>query len=198
MAKRVRRQKYSAEPLATIPDEAAMGPAMRALPPKYRIFVYEVAAGITGYGAIVRCARVAGLGTETSSPASLSEIGRWVLHRPDVQEALKEIGGKRLRIAAFKALESLETIAADPTHPQCVQATKVLLDRSLPIETRQHIVVEKIDHTRQALDELKTLRRLGVAREKLEELYGRDGLYHLEQQLDGAMKLIEGTVNGRQ
>jgi hypothetical protein len=53
--------------------------------------------------------------------------------------------------------------------------------------------VEKIDHTRQALDELRTLRRLGVAREKLVELYGADGLFHLEQQLDGSMKLIEGS-----
>jgi hypothetical protein len=40
-------------------------------------------------------------------------------------------------------------------------------------------------------------RRLGVAREKLVQIYGVDGLFHLERQLDGDSKLIEVKANER-
>jgi hypothetical protein len=195
--KRVRRQKYPATPLAEMPDEASMGPAVKALSPQNRVFVYELAVGPSGYGALVRAVRVAKFCTPTSSNESVQAHAGRTLHRADVQEALKELGGKRMRIAAFVAMRSLESIAANPEHPHCVKAAQILLGHAFPVESTHHITVEKIDHTRQALDELRTLRRLGVAREKLIELYGADGLFHLEQQLDGSLKLIEGTVNGK-
>jgi hypothetical protein len=76
-----------------------------------------------------------------------------------------------------------------------LKAAQIFIDRAHPVESLHRVTVEhKIDYQRQALEELAAFRRLGVAREKLEQVYGRDGLYFLEQQLDGSPKLMEGTA----
>jgi phage terminase small subunit len=192
--KRVRRRKYSSEPLAVVPPLESLGPAMRALTEKQRRFVMELREGPIGYGSEVRAARAAGYGTPTSTDNALWVQAHQTLHDPKVQEALREVGGKLIRAASFQSIRNVETIANDREHKDCLKANLALLDRGFPIETTHRVTVEKIDHTRQALDELRTLRRLQVPREKLIELYGADGLFHLERELDGSMKLIEGSV----
>jgi hypothetical protein len=196
-----RRIKYSPEPLAEMPDEASLGPAMKALSLRNRRFVLELASGFGGpgeYGASIRAARAAGFGTPTSSQDSLKDMACNALHRPDVQAALKEVGGKIIRASSFMALRNIEKIANDPTHKDTLKANLALVDRGFPLQREHHVVVEHIDYTKQALQELAVFRRLGVGRDKLESIYGRDGLWRLEQQLDAVSepKLIEGTVNG--
>ena len=52
--KRNRRQKYSAAPIAVVPPEADLGPAMLALTPMQRRFVMEFSRGPTaGYGGAI-------------------------------------------------------------------------------------------------------------------------------------------------
>jgi hypothetical protein len=77
----------------------------------------------------------------------------------------------------------------------CFKANIELMNRGgFAPQTHHTVTVEhKVDYTKQALEELATFRRLGVAREQLEQIYGRDGLFHLEQQLDPG-KLIDGKV----
>ena len=76
-----------------------------------------------------------------------------------------------------------------------LKAAQIFIDRAHPVESLHRVTVEhKIDYQRQALEELAAFRRLGVSREKLAEIYGRDGLFFLEQQLDGSPKMIEGTA----
>src|SRR5262249_5152504 len=59
--KRYRSRKYSAEPVALMPDDAALGPAMLALTDRQRQFVLEYVNGPSlGYGAATRAARAAG------------------------------------------------------------------------------------------------------------------------------------------
>jgi hypothetical protein len=116
------------------------------------------------------------------------------LHNSKVQEALREIGGKIIRAEAFQSIKNTVAIASDLQHKDCLRANLALMDRGgFAVETHHSITVEhKIDYTKQALEEIARFRALGVARERLEAIYGSDGLFHLEQQLDS--KVIDGEV----
>jgi hypothetical protein len=194
--KRPRRQKYSTAPLAPDTDaSASYGPAMRALTPMQRRFVLELRHGPAGYGSEIRALKAAGYGKPNSTENTLYVMANHVLHNPRVQNALRELGGKIIRAEAFVSIRNVSKIANDLNHRDCLRANLALMDRGgFAPETFHNIIVEhKTDYTKQALEELATFRRLGVERARLEELFGRDGLYHLEQQLDAAQpKLIEG------
>jgi hypothetical protein len=195
--KRRRSRKYSAEPLAVIPDDdESLGPCMRALTPRQRRFVWELRYGPVGYGSEVRAARAAGYGTPTSSDQSVKVLAHKAMHNPRVQEALREVGHRIIRAEAFQSIRNVTAIANDLNHRDCLKANIALMDRGgFSVETVHNIVVShKVDYTKQALEELAIFRRLGVERARLEEIFGRDGLYHLEQQLDAQPKLIEGEV----
>jgi hypothetical protein len=193
--KRRRRRKYSAEPLAAVPDEASLGPAMLALTPKQRQFVLELRHGPAGYGSEIRAARAAGYGAASSSDLYLRVQAHQVLHHPKVQDALREVGGKIIRAGAFESIKTTTAIANDLNHKDCLKANLALMDRGgFAVETHHLVTVEhKVDYQKQALEELAAFRRLGVVREKLEQIFGRDGLYHLERELDAKQPpLIEG------
>jgi hypothetical protein len=192
-----RRQKYSTAPLAPDTDaSASYGPAMRALTPMQRRFVLELRHGPSGYGSEIRALKAAGYGKPNSTENTLYVMANHVLHNPKVQAALGELGGKIIRAEAFVSIGNVSKIAKDLTHKDCLKANLALMDRGgFAPETFHHVTVEhKMDYTKQALEELATFRRLGVERARLEEIFGRDGLYHLEQQLDAQPKMIE--VNG--
>jgi phage terminase small subunit len=191
-AKRHRSRKFPAEPLAAVPDAASLGPAMRELTAMQRRFCYELHSGVPGYGSLIRAAKAAGY---SGSDLVISVIANQLLHHDKVQAGLKELGHKRINAAAFQVIKNVEAIAADLQHPHCLKAAEMLLNRGgFGVETTHHVTVEhRVDYTKQALEELATFRRLGVAREQLEQIYGRDGLFHLEQQLDPG-KLIDGKV----
>ena len=196
LPKRRRRQKYCAEPLAVVPDnDESLGPCMRALTPKQRRFVMELRYGPAGYGSEVRAARAAGYGTSTSSDVAMRVLAHQALHSPRIQDALREVGHRIIRAEAFQSIRNVTAIANDLNHRDCLKANLALMDRGgFSVETVHNIIVQhKTDYTKQALEELATFRRLGVERARLEEIFGRDGLYHLEQQLDTAQpKMIEG------
>jgi hypothetical protein len=197
--KRRRRQKYSAAPLAPDDDasaSASYGPAMRSLTPMQRRFVLELRHGPAGYGSEIRALKAAGYGKPHSTEATLYAMTNHVLYNPKVQDALRELGGKIIRAEAFVSLKNVATIARDLSHRDCLRANLALMDRGgFAPETVHNIIVEhKTDYMTQALEELATFRRLGVERVRLEEIFGRDGLYHLERQLDAQPKLIEGYV----
>jgi phage terminase small subunit len=191
VGKRRRSRKYSAEPLIGEIAEQDCGPAMMALTPKARRFVLELRHGPAGYGSEVRAARAAGYGTATSSDNAMKVLAHQALYNPKVQDALREVGGKIIRAEAFQSIKNTAAIANDLGHRDCLRANLALMDRGgFAVETHHTLTVQHVDYTKQALEELAGFRRLGVERAKLEQIFGRDGLYHLEQQLDS--KLIEG------
>jgi hypothetical protein len=141
--KRHRRRKYSSEPLATVPPESELGPAMLRLTEKQRRFVLELKLGPVGYGSEVRAARAAGYG-KTSSDQSVKIMAHQVLHNPRVQDALREVGGKLIRAEAFQSIRNTVAIANDLAHKDCLKANLALMDRGgFAVETFHHITVEK-------------------------------------------------------
>jgi hypothetical protein len=195
--KRRRRQKYSTAPLAPDTDaSASYGPAMRALTPMQRRFVLELRHGPAGYGSEIRALKAAGYGKPNSKENTLYVMANHVLHSPKVQDALRELGGKIIRAEAFVSIANVATIARNLSHRDCLRANLALMDRGgFAPETFHNVIVEhRVDYTKQALEELATFKQLGVERARLEEIFGRDGLYHLEQQLDAAPKMIEGEL----
>jgi hypothetical protein len=192
MAKRITRRprRYSDEPLATVPDEQYLGPAMKALTPKLRQFVMELRDGPMGYGSEIRAARAAGLCRADATKSQWTQAAHYAIHSDKVQDAMREVGGKLIRAAAYQAIRNVIAIAGDMTSKDCLKANQILLDRGFPLETQHHVTVEHIDRNKQALEELQVFIRLGVSRDKLEVMFGKDGLSHLEKQLEP--KLIEG------
>jgi len=190
--KRCRSRKYSSTPLAVMPDVESMGPALRALSPRRRRFILELRDGPSGYGSVIRAARVAY--GEAGSEDALKVMACEALQDAKVQAAMLEVGLKKITAAAFQAIGNVERIANDARDPKCLAANLELMNRGgFAPQTHHTVTVEhRVDYTKQALEELATFRRLGVAREALEQIYGRDGLFHLEQQLDPG-KLIDGS-----
>ena len=179
--RRRRPQKYSAAPIAVVPAEDSLGPCMLALTQKQRQFVVELCHGPVGYGSEIRACKAAGYqGTENS----LKVTAHQVLHNEKVQAALREVGGKIIRAEAFQSIRTTAEIARDIAHKDRLKANLALMDRGgFTVETIHHVTVEHIDRNKQAIEELEAFLRLGVARDRLVELYGADGLFHLEQQL---------------
>jgi phage terminase small subunit len=179
--KRHRKQKYSGEPLVGEIDERGLGPAMAALTEKQRRFVLELWHGPVGYGSAVRAARAAGY---SGNKPTLCVRATQLLQSASVQAALREIGGKHIRIEAFEAIKTTAQIARDINHKDCLKAALALLDRGgFAAETHHTITVEHVDHDAEAVGELRTLKSLGVVRERLEELFGKNGLTRYERLL---------------
>jgi hypothetical protein len=182
-------------------DLKGLGPKMRALPnDRWRaaaVARFMVKPGTVPGGGNTGALRAAGFGNAdgTTTPRSMKATAYHVFHDPRMLEALHELGEQYLKIGVPDAIAAVIQILDDPKHKDRLKAAQIFIDRAHPVSTLHHVTVEhKIDYTKQALEELAAFRRLGVAREKLEQVYGRDGLYHLEQQLDGSPKVIEGTA----
>jgi hypothetical protein len=97
-------------------------------------------------------------------------------------------------------------LVRNPEHKDHARGIQMVLARTDPEITRHdmNIVHRVVNEDDESLEELRALRQLGTAREKLLELFGGNGLARLEQ-LEAAdnersasrAKVIEGeVVNG--
>lgn len=126
----------------------------------------------------------------------------WLLHRADIQKALQELCTKYLFSLAPKAIFRLGGLLDKPNHRHHAKAIEMTLSRTghgertaLDVNVSGGVTVSR---TEDALDTLRTLRSLGVPREKLVETFGFSGLARYEKLLDaaaaGEAKQIEGEV----
>jgi hypothetical protein len=176
-----------------------LGPAMRALPnERWRAFVRALVTGKAGYGALVRAYRASGFNctkasTQSKEAHSMSRDER-------VIAAIAEESRKVIRVGHPEAVAALFGLIRDSSHRDHARAVAMVLDRCDPVVTTQKIDVthRHEDADRMALEELKALRKLGTARDKLLELYGPNGLDRLEMleaaetaQRAAAAKVIE-------
>jgi hypothetical protein len=181
-----------AEPL-TMVEGTEWGPAMKALSSdRHRAFVMALYRVPPGHGAHVRAARLAGFGTTTSSPGSWSSLAWRLAHDGKILAALHEEDQKRIRASAPRAVRALAHLVETPDHRDHARAIGMVLDRVHPAEQRHVVDVHHhVDHTAEAVAQLRMLKALDVSREKLEEVFGFSGLSRYEQLL-----AIEDGKNG--
>src|SRR5262245_21472669 len=181
-----------------------LGPAMKALPnDRYRAFVEFYLLEKPGRGAQTADARRAGFGKPRTTALSYAQIGYRMLRDERVVAAIAEESRKLLRAGAPDAVKRLHNVINDPEHPGHIRAVAMLLDRTDPITSHQHVEVthRHVDADTEALEELRALRQLGTSREKLIELFGGNGLSRLEKleaadaaRRADAAKIIDGEA----
>ena len=198
--KRPKRQRREVAEIDT--DEARLGPKMLALSEKQQRFVIALFTTVMpGYGAPTKAARVAGYGTPTSSPSSMATISSRLMNDERVLEGMREYGERFIRSTAPAAIRAMISLILTPSHKDHGRAVGMLLDRVHPSETRQVVDVHHhtVDHTAEAIAQLRMLKGLDVPRAKLEQVFGFSGLARYERLLEieeakKSPRLIEGTA----
>lgn len=180
-----------------------LGPAMKALNERQRAFVRHLVTGKPGYGSLTQAARRAGYGRD-SKPATLGKHAHDLSQNPKIIAAINEEAKKVIRgIGHAEAAAAVMNMIRDPSHRDHARAVDMVLSRADPVISKQSIDVvhRHLDLDREALEELKALRRLDTSREKLLEIYGPNGLDRIEAleavenaQRAAAAKVIDGKV----
>ena len=156
-----------------------LGPAMRDLNPKQREFVryYVAEAAIKPFGAQTRAAKAAGY-----TGKNVSNQAYDLTQNEKVIAAIGEESKRLIRVGHPEAVAALFNLIRDPSHKGQERAVLALVDRIEPATSHHsvHVTHRTEDPDRQALEELKALRKLGTSRQKLLELYGPNGLDRLE------------------
>lgn len=122
-----------------------------------------------------------------------------LLHRDDIQSALRELCTKYLFSLAPKALFKLSEHLDSENERVSLKATDMVLARTGFAErTALDVNVSgsvRVDHTKSAVDDLRRMKALGVPRPVLEQTFGFSGLSRYEKMLAAEdAKLIEGEV----
>ena len=176
------------------------GPKMQACSERERLFVWHYVTAGDGNGA--EAARRAGY-SDKSEGAKVK--AHQLLHRDRVLAALEEVGKQMLRGLMIPAINATRKMISDPKHPDHAKAVAQTLAR-LGFGEKSSIDVNvggtvTVNHTDEAIEQLRMLKGLGVPREKLEEIFGFSGLSRYEGMLAevergrlAGPKLIEGEV----
>lgn len=165
-----------------MPDAADLPETLRDLKkPEWRKFVWAyVFNGANGAAA----ARAAGY-SDHMERCKVTAHG--LLQRDDVADAVKALCTKYLFSLAPKAILRLNELLDNPNHPKHDKAIDMALSRSghgekstLDVNLSGSV---SVNHTDAALDDLRRLKALGLAREKLVEIFGFSGLDRYEKML---------------
>lgn len=163
--------------------EIEIGPRMQALSERERKFVWFY---ITNEGAPngAQAARDAGY-SDVKAAAKVS--AHVLLHRERVILALEEVGKKAFRGLLGPAVKATAAMINDPKHPDHAKTVSATLAR-LGLVEKSGVDVNvtgelTVNHTDAALNDLRALLALGVAREKLVEVFGFSGLSRYEKML---------------
>jgi hypothetical protein len=156
--KRPRAKRRELAPLE--PIDAKDGPAMKALPSdRHRMFVRMLYQVKPGHGANVKAAKLAGFGTETSTPQSMATIASRLAHDDRVLAAIREEDQKHIRASAPRAIRALGALIEDPSSRDHARGIAMVLDRVHPAETVHNVKVEH-DATPAFKDSAQVLARI--------------------------------------
>jgi len=168
---------------------SGFGPKMLALGERERKFVWAYLINTmnddgskSGHGA--QSARDAGY-SDVANGAKVRAHG--LLHRQEVVEAIQEVAARELKGMVLPAVAALGRLLHRPDHPDHRKAAETILDR-VGMGTRTALDVNvsgsvTVNHTDEALEQLRMLLELGVPREKLVETFGFSGLGRYERML---------------
>lgn len=165
-----------------MPELTDLPAEMRELPTdKLRRFAW---AYVLGDGEASSSARWAGY-SDVKEGAKVR--GHHALHRDDVQAAMRALASRYLFSLAPKALIRLHQVLDDPKHSKHLKAIELALAANgLGARTAVDVNVSgtvTLNHTDEAVEQLRTLLDLGVPRAKLEEIFGFSGLGRYERML---------------
>ena len=172
--------------LASIP----LGPKMQACNERERVFAFAYATGIASSAA--EAARLAGCSEPVLSRTgkrsnSLRSRASQILHKPRVMEAIEEVCRAEFRGLVPLVIGAAKRLLLNAEHPDHQKTVVSLLSRLGYGEQTQVAVSVSgeitVDHTTAALEDLRRLKALGVAREKLVETFGFSGLDRYERLL---------------
>jgi hypothetical protein len=167
-----------------VEDDLAMSPELAALTTKQRAFVECLFAG-DGSGRLLAKSAAARAAGYSGDPHQLNSMAQKLLKDPRIQAAMRAETQRRIRNLGPEALKALTEIMHTPGHKDQLKSVNIVLERLDPVATKidAHVTHEIVDHRKDALVQLRALKTLGVARERLEELFGYTGLGILEKQL---------------
>lgn len=165
--------------------EQTMGPCMASLSSeKQRTFVDALFDVPHGRGAMVAAARVAGY---QGDPHSLTATANRLMRDPKIQAAITEETKRRMRGLGPAAVSAIAGILGNTLHRDQLKAALAVINKVDPEITRVsgeiHHTHEIIDHDKEAVAQLRTLQSLGVAENKLNELFGGNGLERYRRML---------------
>jgi hypothetical protein len=129
-------------------DYGELGPAMKALPPKWQTFVEAYVLETfrnnnkNNHGAQAYAARAAGYGNANSKPLQLAQQGYRLMRDPRVQAAIAEESRNMRRNAAPEVIKAWLNVLRDPSHAGHIRAIAMGLDRDEPLVTQQKIDVQ--------------------------------------------------------
>jgi len=136
-----------------------------------------------------RASKEAGYLPETADALDHAQNAYKLLHREDVTSAVIAMTRRQLRALAPEAINALKELLQQPFGKDRARAIAMVLERTDAPVTKHSVTGEithkhVIDHEEEALNQLRSLKALGVAREKLAEVFGQFGLERLEAKLE--------------
>jgi hypothetical protein len=161
--------------------EAMLGPKMSACTARERLFIWHYLLN-GGIGA--HAAAAAGCGTSSGGHRVRAHE---MLQRERVLEAMDEVGRRAFRGLLLPAIAATTALIKNARHPDHAKTVGSTLSR-LGLGEQSSVAVNvsgevRLNHTDEALEQLRMLLELGVPREKLVETFGYSGLGRYERML---------------
>lgn len=147
-------------------------------------------------------ARHAGYGNPdgSSSPETMARIAYRLLHTDRIIEAIRALLKRDIRTLGPAAHKAMKQILETPYHKDQARVAIAIADRLDPPVQKiegEFKHTHTLDHEAEALNQLRSLKALGVAREKLAEVFGQFGLERLEAKLEPEPIDVEFSEVGR-
>jgi phage terminase small subunit len=132
-------------------------------------------------------ARRAGYKDNPDWPNEITAHACRLMRKPKIQDSIAELGKEAFRGLLVPAVRAMRRILMDPKHPDVAKTAATVLSRLGYAETsRLDVRVDgkiEVNHTDQAIADLRAMKELGVPRAKLEEVFGLNGLPRFERML---------------
>lgn len=171
-----------------------LGPAMRALPPRWQ---KAVVALFAHRGNMSAAYRAAGFNPSPTHEASVRTSAWRLFHDPRVRAAVREVAVSSIDISEPETLGTVLEIMRNNNEKaqDRLAAARILLDRSNPVLHKTKIEVEHIV----SMDELdvthyRALQQIGAPRKAYLDRFGANNLSRVEQlvaQADAKAKAID-------
>lgn len=180
-----------------------LGPKMQACSERERLFVlhYLMLCAENGKGDATEAARLAGYSDPGKDSSTIRVRAHALMHRDRVKEAMLEVGRKEFIGLLFPSIAAAAKLIGNDKHPDHAGTVKSTLS-ALGLGEKSTLDINltgqvQLNHTDQAVADLRMMLALGTPEGKLIEIFGHSGLDRYRKMLAAAdAKLIEGRADG--